>query len=61
MRAIYAAALAMNGQEDDAEWELEELHTQGLNKALDQFLTEVNLQDPGYKALLKEGLEKAGM
>jgi tetratricopeptide (TPR) repeat protein len=61
MRAIYAAALAMNGQEDDAEWELEELHTQGLNKALEQFLTEVNLQDPGYKALLKEGLEKAGM
>jgi TolB-like protein/DNA-binding winged helix-turn-helix (wHTH) protein len=61
MRIIYAAALAMNGQQDDAEWELEELHTQGFNKTLDQLIAETNLQDPGYKALFRKGLEKAGM
>ena len=61
MRIIYAAALAMNGQQDDAEWELEELYTQGFNKTLDQLIAETQLQDPGYIALFRKGLEKAGM
>ena len=61
LRTSYAAALAMAGRQDDAEWQVEELLGLGFNKTLDEFIGETPVYDPKYKALYRQGLEKAGL
>ncbi len=61
LRTTYAASLAMAGRQDDAEWEIDELHGLGFNKTLEEFMSETPVQDPAYRALYREGLVKAGL
>ena len=51
----------MAGRQDDAEWQVEELLGLGFNKTLDEFIGETPVYDPKYKALYRQGLEKAGL
>ena len=60
-RTALAASLAMAGRQDDAEWQIEELNGLGLNKTLDELISESPIQDPAYRSLLREGLAKAGL
>ena len=57
----YAAALAMAGRQDDAEWQIEELKGLGFDKTLEQFIGESPVYDPEYRALYREGLARAGL
>jgi adenylate cyclase len=61
LRTAYAASLAMAGRLDDAEWQIDELYGLGFNKSLEEFISETPVQDPAYRALYREGLEKAGL
>ena len=61
LRTAYAASLAMAGRLDDAEWQIEELYGLGFNKSLEEFISETPVQNPAYRALYREGLEKAGL
>jgi adenylate cyclase len=61
LRTSYAAALAMAGRQDDAEWQIEEMRGLGFNKTLDEFMGETPVHDPQYRVLYREGLVKAGM
>ena len=51
----------MAGRQDDAEWQIQELYGLGFNKALEEFIGETPIQDPVYRSLYREGLEKAGL
>ena len=61
IRTAYAASLAMAGLQDEAEWQIDELHGIGFSKTLDEFMSDSNFQDTSYRALYREGLEKAGL
>jgi len=61
IRAAYAASLAMAGLQDEAEWQIDELHGIGFSKTLDELMRDSNIQGTSYRALYREGLEKAGL
>ncbi len=61
VRTAFAASLAMAGRQDDAEWQIDELYGLGFNKTLDELIRESPIQDPAYRALIREGLAKAGL
>ena len=61
IRTAYAASLAMAGLQYEAEWQIEELHGIGFSKTLDEFVRDSNFLDTSYRALYREGLEKAGL
>ena len=60
-RLAYAASLAMAGRQDDAEWQIEELHGIGFNKTRAELIQEHPIQDPSYRKIYDEGLKKAGL
>ena len=61
LRTAFAASLAMAGLQEDAEWQIEELYGLGFHITLEQFIEELPIQDPTYRALYREGLAKAGL
>ncbi len=61
VRTALAAALAMEGLQDDAEWQIDELSGLGYNKTLDEIISESPIRDPDYRDLFREGLAKAGL
>jgi adenylate cyclase len=61
LRLAFAAALAMAGREDDAEWQIEELQNLGFGKTLDEYIEESPINDPAYRAQMREGLARAGL
>jgi TolB-like protein/class 3 adenylate cyclase len=61
VRTAYAASLAMAGRQEDAEWQIEELYGLGFHMTLEKFIGENPVQNPAYRALIREGLAKAGL
>ena len=60
VRYWLAAALAMAGQAEDAEWEVEEWQTMGESMTRDEMLAINPITYPPYREKLTEGLKKAG-
>lgn len=60
IRQWYAAALAMAGDQDDAEWQVEEMVGLGFKRSLQEMMAESLVVDPDYRARFFEGLRKAG-
>ena len=60
-RLAYAASLAMAGNQDDAEWQIDELTGMGFSKSREELISEHPIRDPGYRDLYNQGLEKAGL
>lgn len=60
-RQALAAALAMAGRQDDAEWQLEELIGIGYSKTLKKFAEETTIHDETYLNLYVEGLSRVGL
>jgi hypothetical protein len=51
----------MAGRQEDAEWQIEELYGLGFHMTLEKFIGENPVQNPAYRALIREGLAKAGL
>lgn len=51
----------MEGLQDDAEWQIDELSGLGYNKTLDEIISGSPIRDPDYRDLFREGLAKAGL
>jgi adenylate cyclase len=60
-RLAFAASLAMAGNQDDAEWQIDELFGMGFNKSRDELIEEHPIRDLAYRKLYDQGLEKAGL
>jgi adenylate cyclase len=60
LRTLLAASYANLGNQDDAEWQLEELRGMGYNKSIEEMIESTNFQFPAYKKLYIDGLRKAG-
>jgi len=60
-RMWLAAALAHNGQVDDAEWQLEQIRVGGTDLSLKRIESVIPLQDPEQRKHLIDGLYKAGL
>jgi TolB-like protein/Flp pilus assembly protein TadD len=56
-----AAAYAQAGQIEDAEWQVDELQLLGFDGTIATVVDTGPIQDPGYLALFKKGLSKAGI
>jgi adenylate cyclase len=56
-----AASYAQVGRVEDAEWQVEELTMMGIDASIAIIVETQPVQDPGYVALYKEGLRKAGI
>jgi tetratricopeptide (TPR) repeat protein len=61
MQTAFVASLAMAGRQEDAEWQVEELDGLGFSRSLDEYVSNHTVQDPHYRALLREGLARAGL
>jgi tetratricopeptide (TPR) repeat protein len=55
-----AASYAQVGRQDDAEWQVEELHLMGFEGTIATIMDTQPIRDPDYLALYEEGLRKAG-
>ncbi len=60
-RLAYAASLAMAGNQDDAEWQIDELFSMGFSKSRGELIEEHPIRDTAYRSLYDQGLEKAGL
>lgn len=60
-RLAYAASLAMAGNQDDAEWQIDELFGMGFDKTREELIQEHPIRDLTYRKLYDEGLQKAGL
>ena len=56
-----AAAYAQAGQQDDAEWQIEEMQSMGFKGTVANIVATGPLQDQGYLVRYQEGLLKAGI
>jgi len=56
-----AASYAQAGRMADARWQVEELQSLGFEGTIATIIETQPIQDPGYLALYKEGLRKAGI
>ena len=56
-----AASYAQIGQQDDAEWQVEEMNSLGFKSNIRTIIDTGYFQDPTYVARYKEGLRKAGI
>jgi tetratricopeptide (TPR) repeat protein len=61
LRWWLAASYAQAGQMEDAEWQVEELDMMGAEVNIATIVETQPNQHPGYVALYKEGLRKAGI
>jgi TolB-like protein/class 3 adenylate cyclase/Tfp pilus assembly protein PilF len=61
VRWYLAAAYAQAGQQDDAEWQVEEMRSLGFKGTIDTIIETGHHQDPKYLSLIREGMRKAGI
>ena len=60
-RLALAATLAKAERQDDAEWQVEELHIMGYDKTLATLAEDTPIHDETYRKVYIEGLAKAGL
>ncbi len=56
-----AAAYAQAGQQDDAEWQVEEMNSLGFKGSIATIVDSGHRHDPKYQSLFNEGVRKAGI